>query len=222
VADQAVLLSCLADLAATAGKLRTSEWLRTCATLPPNQWPAAPAYKGPVVPAADLDLALWLHAESEWWLSQYKHDVVRWRQQVNVAEAREQAAERRETLRQDERDQAHARVKQLEEQVSVGHRVQLVVAGQWLGHAADKLGEGPGPEYLQRLADWLTDGTPGDEPEPTAERDGLQARLARVEALCAEWETNSAAEWAAGDAAEHVRAALQGDQPTKPEHGGTT
>jgi hypothetical protein len=44
----------LAELAEQAGKLRTAEWLRTCALLPPEQWPPAPAYKGPMVPAADL------------------------------------------------------------------------------------------------------------------------------------------------------------------------
>lgn len=45
----------LAELAEQAGKTRTAEWLRTCATLPPEQWPPAPAYKGDVVPRAQLD-----------------------------------------------------------------------------------------------------------------------------------------------------------------------
>lgn len=45
----------LAELAEQAGKLRTAEWLRTCALLPLEEWPPAPAYKGPMVPAAELD-----------------------------------------------------------------------------------------------------------------------------------------------------------------------
>ena len=43
--------------------------------------------------AAQRDLALWLHAESEWWLAQYKHDVVVWRQQLTTAEERIAAAD---------------------------------------------------------------------------------------------------------------------------------
>lgn len=39
----------------------------------------------------DMDLALWLLAESEWWLSQYKHDVVLWRKQLKEAEERIEA-----------------------------------------------------------------------------------------------------------------------------------
>jgi hypothetical protein len=31
----------------------------------------------------DRDLALWLHAEAEWWLSQYKYDVALWKRQVD-------------------------------------------------------------------------------------------------------------------------------------------
>jgi hypothetical protein len=45
----------------------------------------------------------------------------------------------------------------------------------------------------------------------------LQARRDRVEALCVEWEANPAADWTAGDAAEHVRAALQVDEPAEPQ-----
>jgi hypothetical protein len=56
-------------------------------------------------------------------------------------------------------------------------RLQLVVAGQWLGHAADQIeakeAEDGDPEavapaiaYLRRLGGWLADGTPGDEPKP--------------------------------------------------------
>lgn len=53
--DAAKLLPRLAELAEQAGKLRTAEWLRTCALLPPEEWPSAPAYKGPMVPAAERD-----------------------------------------------------------------------------------------------------------------------------------------------------------------------
>lgn len=49
LADPAALLHRLADLTDAAGKLRSTEWLRTCAHLPPEEWPPAPAYKGPVV-----------------------------------------------------------------------------------------------------------------------------------------------------------------------------
>lgn len=48
----------LSALASTAGKRRTAEWLAECAelvTAPGSPtWPPAPAYKGPVVPAAEL------------------------------------------------------------------------------------------------------------------------------------------------------------------------
>jgi hypothetical protein len=59
---------------------------------------------------AERDLALWLHAEALWWLDQYKRDVTVWRTQAIVAEQREQAAESRETLCQDERDKRQARI----------------------------------------------------------------------------------------------------------------
>jgi hypothetical protein len=55
-------------------------------------------------------------------------------------------------------------------------RLQLVVAAQWLGHAADHLDETtdiePGSaldsalRYLRNLGDWLANGTSGDEPKP--------------------------------------------------------
>lgn len=48
-------LNRLADLTEAAGKARSTEWLRTCATLPVEEWPPAPAYKGPMVPAAERD-----------------------------------------------------------------------------------------------------------------------------------------------------------------------
>lgn len=94
------LLRHAAALAARSGKKRTAEWLTACATLPPAEWPPAPAYKGPVVPAAEhvqlgarldaarlnaadaerianglraeRDLLLWLHAEALW-----QRDVLR-------------------------------------------------------------------------------------------------------------------------------------------------
>lgn len=56
-AERDAILPRLAELAKQAGKLRTAEWLRTCATLPPSEWPPAPAYKGPMVPAAELEEA---------------------------------------------------------------------------------------------------------------------------------------------------------------------
>lgn len=60
---QTTILSRLAELAEAAGKARSTEWLRTCATLPMEEWPPAPAHKGPMVPAADLDaLSLLLRA----------------------------------------------------------------------------------------------------------------------------------------------------------------
>lgn len=59
----AELLRHAAALAKESGKARTAEWLRTCATLPPAEWPPAPAYKGPMVPAAERDrLSLMLRA----------------------------------------------------------------------------------------------------------------------------------------------------------------
>ncbi|MEU7787693.1 hypothetical protein [Amycolatopsis sp. NPDC049159] len=48
-AERDALLPRLAELAEASGKLRSAEWLRTCATLPVEEWPPAPAYKGPVV-----------------------------------------------------------------------------------------------------------------------------------------------------------------------------
>jgi hypothetical protein len=45
----------LAELTKQAGKERTTEWLRTCDRLPIEEWPPAPAYKGPMVPAAERD-----------------------------------------------------------------------------------------------------------------------------------------------------------------------
>jgi len=39
----------LAELAEQAGKIRTAEWLHTCAAIPPDEWPPAPTYKGAVV-----------------------------------------------------------------------------------------------------------------------------------------------------------------------------
>lgn len=56
-------------------------------------------------------------------------------------------------------------------------RLQLVVAAQWLGHAADRIEDdvkiNGDPEsvtsvlkYLRMLGGWLADGTPGDEPKP--------------------------------------------------------
>lgn len=60
---QTTILSRLADLTERAGKQRSTEWLRTCATLPMEEWPPAPAYKGPMVPAAERDaLSLLLRA----------------------------------------------------------------------------------------------------------------------------------------------------------------
>ncbi|MFJ1765038.1 hypothetical protein ACIOD2_32255 [Amycolatopsis sp. NPDC088138] len=52
---QTALLGRLADLTDAAGKERSTEWLRTCATLPVEEWPPAPAYKGPMVPATERD-----------------------------------------------------------------------------------------------------------------------------------------------------------------------
>jgi hypothetical protein len=57
-------------------------------------------------------------------------------------------------------------------------RLQLVVAGQWLGHAADRLRNhfgNPLPSaelstvlhYLTDLGEWLASETPGDEPRPS-------------------------------------------------------
>lgn len=66
---QAALLPRLAELAEQAGKLRSAEWLRTCATLPMEQWPPAPAYKGPMVPAAELAEA---QRERDTWESEYE------------------------------------------------------------------------------------------------------------------------------------------------------
>lgn len=70
--DAAALLSRLADLTEAAGKARSTEWLRTCSTLPMEEWPPAPAYKGPMVPAAELAEAKRQHAEllaqrDSWW-----------------------------------------------------------------------------------------------------------------------------------------------------------
>jgi len=53
-------------------------------------------------------------------------------------------------------------------------RLQLVVAGQWLGHAADQLGGATTTvpactealDYLRRLGGWLADGASGEEPKP--------------------------------------------------------
>lgn len=53
--QHAALLNRLADLTEAAGKRRSTEWIRTCATLPMEEWPLAPAYKGPMVPAAERD-----------------------------------------------------------------------------------------------------------------------------------------------------------------------
>lgn len=52
---QSTLLNRLADLTEVADKQRSTEWLRTCATLPMAEWPPAPAYKGPMVPASEHD-----------------------------------------------------------------------------------------------------------------------------------------------------------------------
>lgn len=69
---QSTLLSRLAELTEAAGKQRSTEWLRTCSTLPMEEWPPAPAYKGPMVPAAELAEAKRQHAEllaqrDSWW-----------------------------------------------------------------------------------------------------------------------------------------------------------
>lgn len=55
VAGRDAILPRLAELTEEAGKQRSTEWLRTCATLPMEEWPPAPAYKGPMVPAAERD-----------------------------------------------------------------------------------------------------------------------------------------------------------------------
>lgn len=55
VAERDALLPRLAELTEQAGKARTTEWLGTCASLPIEEWPPAPAYKGPMVPAAERD-----------------------------------------------------------------------------------------------------------------------------------------------------------------------
>jgi len=52
---QSTLLNRLAELAEAAGKQRSTEWLRTCAGLPVEEWPPTPAYKGPMVPRAERD-----------------------------------------------------------------------------------------------------------------------------------------------------------------------
>lgn len=71
-AQAAALLTRLAELTEQAGKQRSTEWLRLCATLPMEEWPPAPAYKGPMVPAAEHEklaadhLAL-LGQRDEWW-----------------------------------------------------------------------------------------------------------------------------------------------------------
>ena len=163
--------------------------------------------------ADERDLALWLHAESDWWLAQYKHDVVLWRQQVTDARGERDAAQAdvkelgRENRRlqravdrlpwhQRDYDRARLELRKLNDamlrknrridrlssvvaerdalQQQVGHRLQLVVAGQWLGHAADKLGDGPAVDYLKRLGEWLADGTEGDEPEPGVPEGGAR------------------------------------------------
>lgn len=121
----------------------------------------AVADAGLLADPAALNLALWLHAEEKWHRSRLDDEALRW------TETAGQHAEEVERLQ--------ARVNQLEEQVAAGHRVQLAVAGQWLGHAADKLGDGPGSEYLQRLAEWLANGVEGDEPELHAALQGDQS-----------------------------------------------
>jgi hypothetical protein len=58
------LLRHAAALAKRSGKLRTAEWLTACATLPPGEWPPAPAYKGPMVPAAEHERLTGVVAEA--------------------------------------------------------------------------------------------------------------------------------------------------------------
>jgi len=210
----AALLSRLADLAETAGKLRSTEWLRTCATLPPEQWPPAPGYKGPMVPAAEVeelraeleehkaiaardeaavnraraerDLALWLHAEAT-------H-----RAEELTAFAGEQANARRESDRirniaareaadlRDERDTARAQLAEKTE------------------YAGEKAREG---DVLSLEVEDLT-----------AERDALQARIGRVAAvLDRPWPDDEDHHDFVNQQVEDARATLQGDQPTEPQ-----
>lgn len=72
-----------------------------------------------------------------------------------------------------ELQQLQARIDALGKQVAAGHRAQLPTAGQWLGHAADRL-DGPAADYLDRLGEWLTGNAEGDEPEPRAVLQGDQ------------------------------------------------
>lgn len=51
-------LNDVAQLAEDAGKKRSAEWLRECAQDPMGDWPAAPAYKGPVVLVNDPEPGL--------------------------------------------------------------------------------------------------------------------------------------------------------------------
>lgn len=67
-----------------------------------------------------------------------------------------------------EAEERQARIEALEKQVAVGHRMQLVVAAQWLNYAAEKIGNIPDVAYLEALSEWLASNTEGDEPEATS------------------------------------------------------
>lgn len=70
-------------------------------------WPADAVQ---LAPAADRDLVLWLHAEAQWWLSQYMHDVTLWKRQLDEMTVERDAWKREHDEAAAERDGLQARI----------------------------------------------------------------------------------------------------------------
>ncbi|ANN16219.1 hypothetical protein SD37_11585 [Amycolatopsis orientalis] len=215
------LLRHAAALAARSGKTRTSLWLTACATLPPAEWPPAPAYKGPVVPAAKHEQVTAMVAETVRILREAgaiygeglparvrnliaERDELRTRVEELTDFAGEQANARRESDRirnaaareaadlRDERDTAVA---------------QLAEKAEYAGEKARE-----GDVLSLQVA------------ELTAERDQLQARIdaakltwAAAAAIADVGAAENPARWETGKAAiQDFGRALQIDQPAEP------
>ncbi|MFD6070776.1 hypothetical protein [Amycolatopsis lurida] len=195
-----------AALAARSGKKRTAEWLTACATLPPAEWPPAPAYKGPVVPAtehvqlgarldaarlnaadaeriandlrAERDLLLWLHAEAV-------HFGQGWHAQWLAAREAAGFATRRMTEFADARDQLQAHV----------DRVRFEIENATLPVGA-----------LQQMSDAVNLAHPVSEEDKDIDVPHTELRARRAMDLVYDWLRTIRA----------IPATLQDDQPAEP------
>lgn len=185
-----------ADLQAAADAVITAGWQRRPVVLLPAEGctcspPYADCPHGPE-PVDALDLAVWLHAESEWWLGQYKHDVVLWRQQVTATEG--------------ERDAARAEVEELSRENRRLHRQVGRLPYRQRDYERARL-------ELRKLNDAMARKNRIID-KRVAERDALRARLADGLAKIAK--ALESGPYLDPDETRALLAVLQGDQPTEP------